>query len=119
MRLDHLGAVLDRAQQPVSAGEIVGECAIQPICSDECGDCVERRRRTHRRIAAAVNHLLDLNEELDLADSAAPALEVEPRSDVRALREMVANSGRYLTHLFNYSEIERAAPNKRVDSIEE
>ena len=76
---------------------------------------VERRRRAHRRIAAAVDHLLDLDEELDLANAAAAALEVVARADLRALREMVADPRRNLPDLVDHAEIERAAPHERLD----
>ena len=66
-----------------------------------------------------MDHLLNLDEEFDLADSAAPALEVEARADMRALSEMVADAGRDLADLLDHAEIERAAPNERLNRVEE
>ena len=73
--VDHLHAVLDRAQQAVGVGELARHRhrRDRPAASKRL-DRVERRRRAHRRVAAAVDHLLDLDEELDLANAAAPAL---------------------------------------------
>ena len=52
-----------------------------------------------RGIAAAVDHLLDLDEEFDLANAATPALQVVARADPRVLRKMVADPRRDLAGL--------------------
>ena len=66
-----------------------------------------------------MDHLLDLDEELDLADAAAPALEVVARADLRALREMIADPRGDLPHFLDHAEIERAPPDERLDRVEE
>ena len=66
-----------------------------------------------------MDHLLDLGEELDLADSAPTALQVVPRPKPRALREMVADPGGNLPDLLDHPEVERAAPDERLDRLEE
>ena len=66
-----------------------------------------------------MDHLLDLDEELDLADAAAPALEVKARADVGALGKMIADPGGNLPHLLDHAEIERAPPHERLDRVEE
>ena len=65
-----------------------------------------------------MDHLLNLDEEFDLADAAAAALEVVTRPDVRVLREMVANPRRNLPHVFDHPEIERAPPHEGLDGLE-
>ena len=65
-----------------------------------------------------MDHLLDLDEELDLADAAAPALEIVARADLRALCEMVADARRNLPYLIDDAEIERAPPDKWLDRVE-
>src|SRR5690349_2395149 len=65
-----------------------------------------------------MNHLLDLDEEFDLTDAAAPALEVVSRPEARALREMVADPGRNLPNFVDDTEIERTAPNERPDGAQ-
>ncbi len=92
---------------------------VEPPRGDQRRDRVERRRRAHRRIAAAVDHLLDLDEEFDFANPAAPALEIEARTEARPLREMVADPGGNLPHLVDHAEIERAAPDEGLDRAEE
>src|SRR5436305_14379879 len=92
----HLHAMFDGAQQPISIAQLPRVSAIQAIRLDQGGDRVERPRHSHRGVAPAVDHLLDLDEELDLATSAAPALENETLPDMRALREMIAAPGRDL-----------------------
>ena len=62
-----------------------------------------------------MDHLLDLDEEFDLPDSAATALQIIARTDVCALCEMVTNARRDLLHLVDDAEIERAPPDERFD----
>ena len=66
-----------------------------------------------------MDHLLDLDEELDLANPAAAALEIEARADARALRKMVADPRGDLPDLLDHAEIERAPPHERLDRVEE
>src|SRR6185295_10763553 len=66
-----------------------------------------------------MDHLLDLDEELDLADAAASALEVEARAKGCALGEMVADPRGNLADLVDHAEIERAAPHERLDRRQE
>ena len=68
---------------------------------------------TQRRIAATVDQLVDLGEELDFTDAAAPAFEVEPRAERLPLRVMIANSPRNAANLADRTEIERAPPHER------
>ena len=64
-----------------------------------------------------MDHLLDLDEEFDLANSAASALEVEAGADARSLREMIADPGRDLANFLDHSEVERTAPHERLNRI--
>src|SRR5206468_11820351 len=63
--------------------------------------------------------LLNLDEELDLADSAAAALQVIAWADLSVLRKMIANTRRNLAHLIDDAEIQRPAPDERLDRLEE
>src|SRR3546814_21156758 len=58
----------------------------------ERGERVDRRGNAQRRVASAIDELMDLREKLDLANAAAPALQVEARAERLPLREMVANT---------------------------
>ena len=66
-----------------------------------------------------MDHLLDLDEEFDFANAAAPALQIIARADLGVLGEMVADPRRDLPHFLDHAEIERAAPHERLDRVEE
>src|SRR6185503_7166559 len=99
--------MLDRAQQPIRVRQHLSALLIEAAGGKQSLDCIERRGCAHRWVAPAVDHLLDLDEELDFPDSAAPALQVVTRPDVRALRKMIANPGRDLPHFLDHSKVER------------
>ncbi len=83
------------------------------------GNCVERRAGPKVEITPSVNQLLGMNVELDLADSAAPALEVESGTEGLALRIMVADALADRPDLLDRPEIERSPPDERLDRVEE
>src|SRR6185503_15952569 len=93
---DHLDTMLDGPQQSICLGEIVRRRAVETAGGDQRFYCVQRRGSAYRRIAAAMDHLLDLHVEFGLADPAAAALQVESRPDRGALSEMVPDSCRNL-----------------------
>jgi hypothetical protein len=117
--IDHLHPVLDRPQKPIGTGKLVRVAGVQVAGRNESGDGIERCGRAHGSIAAAVDHLLNLDEELDFADAAAPALEVEAWANLGTLCKMIPDAGRDLAHFLDHSKIERAAPNERLDRVEE
>ena len=92
--VDHLQPVLDRAQRAIGVADASRDLGVEPPRRGQRGERVERRRRAQRRLAAAVDQLLDLGEEFDLADAAAAALEVEAGAERLALRIMVADAQR-------------------------
>src|SRR4051812_31165559 len=117
--VDHLHAVFDGPQKPIGSGERARDILGKAAGGKQRADGVECCRRAQRQIAAAVDHLLNLHEELDFPNAAAPALEVVARSDMRTLSEVVADARRNLAHVFDDAEVERAAPDKWMDRIEE
>ena len=66
-----------------------------------------------------MDELVDLGEELDLADAAAAALEIEAGAELLALGIMVADPAGDRLDLADRAEIERAAPDERMDRLEE
>src|SRR3546814_1565247 len=60
-----------------------------------------------------------LREKLDLADAAAPALQVEAGAERLPLREMVANPVAHRADFLELPEIEAAAPDEGLDRGEE
>src|SRR4029079_4484607 len=67
---------------------------------------------------AAVNHLLDLGEKLDFANAAAPTLQIEAGPKLSALGIMIADAGGNLAHFLDDAEVERAAPDERLDRLQ-
>src|SRR6185295_1620174 len=117
--VDHLQAMLDRAQQPVRDGEFLGRGVVEPAGAQQSRDRIESRWNSHRIVATAVDHLLDLHEELDLADPAPPALQIIAGADPGTLSEVIANTRGDLPDLVDDAEIQRSPPNERMDGIEE
>ena len=112
---DHLDAVFERAKEAVGVGEDRG------IVGRDLAGVGERRQRIERRtcaqagVAPAPDQLVDLREELDLADAAAPALEVEAGSDRLAAVEMVADAQRYRLNVADRGVVEAPPPHERPD----
>src|ERR1044072_7918626 len=73
----HLRAMLDGPERAIGLGKITRRFVIQSFGGIQCFDCVEGGRQSNAGVAAAVDHLLDLDEELDLPDAAAAPLKVE------------------------------------------
>src|SRR5438270_11606425 len=115
---DHLHAVLDRAQQAVCLGEFATGALGHSPAGEKRFDRVECGRRAHRGVAPAVNHLLNLDEELDLANTAAPTLQIVTWADLGAFRKMIADSSGYLADVFDDSKVQRATPDERPDGVE-
>ena len=116
--LDHLEAMLDRAVEAICLRQILGQLRLQVTGGGQGGERVERRRRAQARIAAAVNHLLRLGEEFDLANPAAAALDVIARAERLDLGIMIAHPQADAANFVDHAEIERAAPNERFDRIQ-
>ena len=73
---DHLQAVLDAAQEEIGLAQVLDRLGADPAFGAEFGEHVERARAAHLRPAPAEDQLLRLDEELDLANAAAPELDV-------------------------------------------
>ena len=117
--VDHLHAMLGRAQPPVGFGEVGREVGLEMAGARQRGDRVEGRRRPQRGVAAAVDQLPRLGEELDLADAAAPALDVIAGAEALAARIMVAHLLPDRPDFLERAEIERPAPDERLDRPKE
>src|SRR3954468_22736289 len=111
--------MLDGAEQPVGSGQPVRLLGGNAAGRRECRQGVERRRSAQAGLASAVDQLVDLSEELDLADSAAAALQLEAGPERLPLGEMVADSPGDRLDLADRSEIEASAPDERMDGVEE
>src|SRR5690606_9254937 len=112
--VDHLQAMLDHAQPVVGFAEqprlVRGDHAVG-------GERVERvagAAAAQRRTAAAVDQLLGLGEELDLADAAAAALEIEAGARLDRAAIGPADPPGEPADLLERGEVEAAAPDERA-----
>ena len=117
--VDHLHAMLGGAQRAISVADRRRDGRVEPVGKGQRGQRSQRRRRAQARVAPAVDELLHLGKELGLANAAAPALEVIAGAEPLALGEMVADAQRNVANFVDRPEIERAAPDERLDLGEE
>ena len=117
--LDHLQPVLDAAQEKVGFPELVARARFDPAGLGEAVEHGERRTAAQRCVAAAEDELLGLDEEFDLADSAATELHVMPvhRDDAMALVRMDLPLDR--VHVGERGEVVMLAPDERLELSEE
>src|SRR5690606_3138940 len=113
--VDHLQAMLDDAQPIVGTAEqlcIVG--GDDPFGSQR----IERGARAAQPEggqAAAVNELVGLGEELDLADAAPPTLEIEAGPWLGRAGIVAADPAGKTADFFERHEIDAAAPDEGAD----
>ena len=81
-------------------------------------ECRPGAAQAQRRIAAAVDQLVRLRKELDLADAATPALEIIARPHRLPAGIVIADAGGEAADLGNRAEIEAAPPDERADRVE-
>ncbi len=68
--------MLESAQQPIAAGQLLGRLARDPTLARQHPERPQRLRLAQLGASPAQDELLGLNEELDLADAAAADLEI-------------------------------------------
>ena len=115
----HLNAVLDRPQETVGFVRSSTTSALDPAAFGEAVKGGKRARLAQIGLAAAGNQLLGLDEEFDLADAAAPELDVVAldgdlleaavRMDLALHRVDVGDGG----------EVEILAPDERAQFAQE
>ena len=76
----HLHAVLDGAQEAIGGFQLVRGLRRDPLRLRQRVEHGERAPPAELRVAPAGDQLLRLHEELDLADAAAPELEIVARA---------------------------------------
>ena len=116
---NHLQAVLNRAQPVIAFAQQVGI-----VSTDQPG--LRQRIQTgagaaqpHRRMAAAVDQLVDLGKEFDLADAAAALLDIEPRSRPGGAGMVGTDPLGQPPDFGNRAKIEALAPDERADRDQE
>src|SRR5271167_1792771 len=68
--------MFDTTQERIGPSEIVDRFLADPLVGAQSLQHVEGARSAHLRAASAKNKLLRLDEELDLADAAAPKFDI-------------------------------------------
>ena len=117
--VDHLQPVLDGAQQAIGVAQDALGLLADAAGADQRAQRAERPRRAQLRLPSAVDQLVDLDEELDLADAARPRLTSNPGPEALPLGIMVADAAGERLHLADRAEIERAPPHERVQRLDE
>ena len=116
---DHLQAMLDPAQEPVGADQLIRDRGLQPAVRDQGAERVAGRGRAHLRHPAAQDQLLGLDEELDLADAAAADLDVVARHPDRAVAAVGVDLALDRVDVADRGVVEVAAPQERLEGREE
>ena len=117
--VDHLQAMLDRAQRGVGGGQLVARGAVDPAEFRQRRQHVERAPAAQFRLAAAGDELLGLDEELDLADAAAAELDVVAGDRHHGVAAMVVDLALDRMDVGDGGEIEVLAPDVGGESGEE
>ncbi len=116
---DHLQAVLERAQPVIALPQYLG---IFGGDQPGRGQRVEARAGSAQpqgRVASAVDQLVGLREEFDLADAPAPLLEIEAGAGPQRPVVVGADPLGQPADLGNRAEIEALAPDERPDRGQE
>ena len=115
----HLQAVFDSAQSFVSAGQCFGLARLDPAGITQCCQSCARIGDPQRRIASAVDQLMRLCKKLALTNAAMAALDIETRTELLALAVSRTNLSGHRSDVFKLPEIERLAPDKWLNGVEE
>jgi len=111
--------VLDGAQPTVRVRHLCGDIGLEMVGGFERGNGLERRPFSQLAFPAAVNELARLDEEFDLPDSATAPLHIVTGSELLAMGIMIADGLPHFPDFLDRSEIQGAAPDERLDRLEE
>ena len=114
----HLNAMLDRTQQGIGSGERSSFVGADPACAGECRQRIARCGCPQRRVAPAMDQLMDLREEFRLADTAPPPLQVVAGAEALTTRIMVADASRQVADFADRAKVQSAPPDERADRVE-
>jgi hypothetical protein len=117
--LDHLQAVLEPAQESVGLGELLGGARVDTAGLFQRGEGLGGARVAQARIAAAVDQLLGLGEELDLADAAAAKLDVVARQGDFGAALVGVNLALDGVDVLECPEVQVLAPDERLELAQE
>ena len=108
---DHLDPVLEAAKHDVRLGQLVAVAAGEEAGIEQALERFERAPDPEIGVAAPVQELERLHEELDLADAAAAELQIDPRRP----RRLLLRADLELAHLVDRLQIEVLAEDERSE----
>ncbi len=118
--VEHLQAVFERAMRHVGLRQRGFGIRLDPAPGGERCERVEGAARAQVGVAAADDQLAGLGEELDLADAAAPELEVVAEHLDRPAEALVrADAQPHVVRVLDRGVVEVAAPDEGAQPLEE
>ena len=117
--LHHLQPVLQHAQGAVVARQLVGGLLSHPAFPGQRGQRPLRGGHTQRRMAPAQDQLLGLGEEFDLANTAAPQLDIVPGHLDVAMTGVSVDLPLDGMDVLDGGEVQIAPPDKGRDGLQE
>ena len=112
---DHLQPVFDPPQEHIGRGQFVARLEGDPVARRQHVERFQRRPHPQFRMPAAGDQLLGLREELDLADAAAPDLDVVAFDRDLALAAIGLHLPLHVVDVGKRCEIQMLAPDERRD----
>ena len=112
---DHLQPVFDPPQELIGRGQFVARLEGDPVARGQHLQGFQRRPHPQFGMPAAGDQLLGLREELDLADAAAPDLDIVALDRDLALAAIGLHLPLHVVHVGKRREIQMLAPDERRD----
>ena len=117
--VDHLHTMLDRPQAGVGPGENIGGLAVQMAGLGQRAQSAARIANSQVRIAATVDELKRLGGKLDLANPAAPLLQIVSGARFERAAIAIADAERQGADGLDRAEIQAAAPYEAANAVQE
>ena len=117
--IDHLQTVFDHAQEAISGFHRVARSRVDPAVLAQFVERNERVAIAQMRIASTGDQLLGLCEEFDLADAAAPELDIVALDRDFAVAAKGIDLPLHRVHIGNCGEVEIFSPDERRQIVED
>ena len=117
--IDHLQAVLDRAQEAVSLLHVVAHGLVDPVVARQPVEGGERVAVAQVRVAPARDQLLGLRKKLDLANAAAADLDIVAFDRDLAVPAIDVDLPLHRLHVGDGGEIQIFAPHEWRQVVEQ
>ena len=116
---DHLQPILDAAQEQIGLGQLARGFRRNPAPDGQAIEGLDRPPCSELGMTAAGNELLGLDEELDVADAAAPELDVMPLHGDGAVALEGMHAPLHGMDVGDGGEVEIFAPDERRELAQE